>query len=61
MGKIHHQLKELCAMNVIGMDISRKNVQTTCEEIVKCLQLPLVIQKAQIQMQKENVIVRETI
>ena len=48
-------------MNVIGMDISRMNVQTTCEEMVKCLQLPLVIQKAQIQMQKENVIVRETI
>ena len=28
MGKTRHQLKELCAMNVVGTDISRKNVQT---------------------------------
>ena len=61
MGKTRHQLKELCTMNVMGMDISRNNVQIIWEERVKCLQLPLVIQKAQIPMRKENVIVRETI
>ena len=61
MGKTLHQLKESCAMNVIGMDISRKNVQTISKERVKCLESILVIKKAQIPMQKENVIVRETI
>ena len=48
-------------MNVMGTEISRKNVQNIWEEKGKCLLPPLVIQKAQIPMRKENVIVRETI
>ena len=48
MGKTSHQLKESCAMDVMGMDISRKNVQTIREERGKSLLPPLVIQKAQI-------------